>query len=90
MTKPDTTTDQTKPKGVADLMEITGLSRNSVVAGIKAGELPGYKVGSVYRVPAEAFERFRRGEWQPHPRRLFPEGVHALPTKDDMLKKRGA
>ena len=62
-------------KTVADLMRVTGLGRDTVRAAIRTGELPGYKVGRQYRVPAEAFDEFCKGRWVPQPRPLSPEPI---------------
>lgn len=67
-----------KPHTVADLMRVTGLCDVTVRAAIRTGELPGYQVGKKYVVPAEAFDRFCRGEWTPSPRPLFAEPIKPL------------
>lgn len=72
-----------------DLKELTGLGINSVYAGIKTGELPGYYVGSRVVIPDEAFEAFKRGEWVPKPRPYFANPVRALPQPEDLLKRVG-
>lgn len=60
------------PRTVADLMAVTGLSKNSVYAAIKTGQLPGYHIGKRVVIPGEAFEAFCRGEWQPAPKPMAP------------------
>lgn len=52
------------PATVEELCIATGLSRPSVVKGIKAGQLPGYKVGNIWVIPRDAFDAFSRGEWR--------------------------
>lgn len=64
-----------KPRTYQDLMAVTGLGRNAVKAAIRTGELPGYKIGSRYVIPADAFDAFCRGEWTPKPRPLFSEPI---------------
>jgi excisionase family DNA binding protein len=61
-------------------MRVCGLGRETVRAAIRTGELPGYQIGKKYVVPAEAFDRFCRGDWQPAPRPLSPEPIKPLPT----------
>lgn len=63
------------PKTVADLMDVTGLGRDSVRAAIRTGELPGHYVAGRYVIPGEAFDRFCRGEWVPQVRPVFTEPV---------------
>jgi hypothetical protein len=83
--------DQTPqpPKGVPDLMAATGLGRDLVKAAILSGELPGHKIGNRYVVPAEAFERFCRGEWVPTYRPVFTERIKptAKPKPADFRKR---
>lgn len=54
-----------KPYAISDLMLVTGWGRDKVKRCIREGLLPGYVEGRTYTVPAEAFERFVRGEWRP-------------------------
>lgn len=67
-------------KSVKDLMVLTGIGRDSVYAGIRCGELPGYYVGKRVVIPEEAFERFARGEWTPTPRPYFAQPVTPIVT----------
>lgn len=81
------------PKGVPDLMAATGLGRDLVKAAILSGELPGHKIGNRYIVPAEAFERFCRGEWVAQHRPVFTEPIKPKPTPidpADFRKRRSA
>lgn len=71
-------THEQSPKTVHDLMQVTGLGRESVKAGIRTGELPGHKVGSRYVVPHEAFTAFCEGRWTPNPRPYFREAVKPI------------
>lgn len=57
---------------VTDLCKITGLSRASVQEGIRRGELPGYKVGTRYVIPGEAFRALYEGRWMPQVRDEIP------------------
>lgn len=63
------------PRTVADLMRVTGLGRETVRTCIRTGELPGYHARGRYTVPAEAFDRFCRGEWVPQHRPVFTEHI---------------
>lgn len=64
------------PRRVADLVTVTGLSRNSVYTAIRLGQLPGFFVGKRVVIPADAFDAFCRGDWQPQPRPIAP--IHPL------------
>lgn len=75
------------PKGVTDLMRVTGLGRDLVKAAIRSGELPGYHVGSRYVVPADAFAAFCRGEWQARPHPIFPHPIKPLPQPEQLIRK---
>lgn len=44
-----------------ELAERWSMDRETVVNRIRAGELPGFKVGRRYRVPAEAVEAVEAG-----------------------------
>lgn len=47
---------------VADVCEVTGLSRNSVYRGIRHGEIPSLKVGARYILPRPMIDAWlRRG-----------------------------
>lgn len=63
--------------GYEDLMRVTDKCRQTVCKAIREGQLPGYKVGRSYVVPADAFEAFCRGEWEPRP--YVPERITAKP-----------
>lgn len=77
----NTSDDLRPPRTVDDLCRVTGLGKDSVRACIRTGELPGVYVqpGSDargrYVVPAEAFDRFVRGEWRPDPRPVFTHDI---------------
>ena len=43
---------------IADLVVRIGLSRNSVYAGIRRGEIPSLKVGSRYILPRASIDRW--------------------------------
>jgi excisionase family DNA binding protein len=73
----------------ADLERVTALSRDVVRAAILTGELPGYKIGAQYRIPAQAFRDFCAGTWVPRPRKQFAEPLHALPEPADLIKRVG-
>lgn len=90
-------TNQTTPaaKTVSDLMDVTGLGRDTVRAAIRTGSLPGYYVRTdeahdrgKYVVPGEAFERFCKGEWQPTHRPVFTEAIRPLPQASDLIQRR--
>lgn len=70
-----------------DLRAITGLGRETIKALIRAGELPGYKLGSRYVIPAAAFEAFCRGEWQANPHPILPEPIQAKPQFLHSMKR---
>jgi len=72
------TDDRDRPKGVKDLMAVTGLCRPTVCAAIRTGELPGYKVGERYVIPHQAFEDFIHGRWIPMHRHIFSEPIRPL------------
>lgn len=73
------------PKTVRDLVAVTGLCKESIYAGIKTGEVPGYYIGGRVTVPDEAFEDFVHGRWSPKPRPLFPNGITANPQVNATL-----
>jgi excisionase family DNA binding protein len=77
-------------KFVADLMRVTGLGRDTCRAAIRTGELPGYKVGRKYVIPAEAFDRFCKVDWQPQPGPLFREPIKPLPNLVHRRSQEGA
>jgi len=82
------------PKTVADLMTVTGLGRDTVRAAIRTGALPGYYVQSNpgnrghYVIPADAFEAFCNGTWQPQLRPIVPQPIRPLPQPTDFVKQR--
>lgn len=45
-----------------EIQRRTGLGRDAVRQAIKAGQLPGYKIGGRYVVPRVWFERWMAGE----------------------------
>ena len=51
------------PYSDRDLARVLGWGRDKVRRCMRDGTLPGYVDGRTYSVPAEAFERFCRGEW---------------------------
>lgn len=76
------------PKNVRDLIAVTGLCKETIYAGIRTGELPGYRVGSTYTIPDEAFEDFIHGRWVPKPRPYFAEPVKPLPQAADFIHRK--
>lgn len=66
------------PRPLADLIVASGLSRDTVKALIRAGQLPGYKAGRKYVIPADAFDAWCRGEWEPRPTPVAPRPVALL------------
>lgn len=60
-------------KGVRDLMEVTGWSRGTVLAALRAGRLPGYLSagGGKWTVPDEIFARVAAGTWRPPERQTI-------------------
>lgn len=76
------------PRTYQDLMTVTGLSRETVKAAIRTGELPGYKVGERYVVPAEAFDAFCAGTWVPNPRPIFPAGITPIAQPASLIVSR--
>jgi len=88
------TLEPTTPKTVADLMEVTGLGRDSVRAAIRTGSLPGYYVMSdgrdrgVYVIPGDAFEDFKHGRWVATHRPIFTEPITPLPQPEDLMRRR--
>jgi excisionase family DNA binding protein len=73
-----------------DLERATGLSRDVVRAAILAGELPGYKVGNQYRIPAKAFRDFCAGLWVPQPRRVLRQPATRKPVPSDFVHTKPA
>lgn len=67
------------PKTVADLVRVTGLNKDTIKACIRTGTLPGYYTGTRYVIPAEAFDRFCRGEWIAQHRPVFSEPIRPIP-----------
>ncbi len=72
------------PRPLADLITASGLSRDTVKALIRTGQLPGYKAGRKYVIPADAFDAWCRGEWQPRPVEIAPV------TPVTLLHRKGA
>ncbi len=82
-------------KSLEDLMRATGPSRDLCKSGILSGQLPGYKVGTRWTIPADAFDDLCRGRWVPHHRTFVevvtpPSESDTPPTAPDFIKKRGA
>lgn len=71
-----------------DLERATGLSRDVVRAAILAGELPGYKIGNQYRIPAQAYRDFCTGRWAPVPRRILRSPATPRPVASDFIQSR--
>jgi excisionase family DNA binding protein len=78
-------TDSTPKRGYMDLVEATGLNRETVKAYIRSGQLPGYVVGRSYIVPAEAFDDFIHGRWEP---RVRPVKVEPIKPKDFIRQRK--
>lgn len=71
-----------------DLVRLTGASRNFCKEMIRAGKLPGEKIGELYVVPDLALHLWRLGMWQPQNQPLDPPStrvpvpmVHSVPSK---------
>ena len=86
-------TSTSAPRTVADLAAVTGLNEATVRAYIRAGALPGYycqmpgsKKGT-FVIPAEAFDRFVRGEWVAAPR---PVPVVETAERPTMIRRRAS
>lgn len=77
-------------RGWQDLVAVTGLGEDSIKAGIISGELPGYRVGKSYVIPADAFDAFCEGRWVPQPRRVFSEPVQPLTTPEFIHRRRAS
>lgn len=77
-----TVRDPRKPYTVADLMEVTGWSRNTVYAAMQAGTLPGYQSGpgGKYFVPPEAFRALCAGKWRSQPREITVTNISPIRT----------
>jgi excisionase family DNA binding protein len=52
--------------------ERIGLCERSVRRGIVRGEIPGYRVGKRYLVPALAFDEYLHGRWIPQTKASAP------------------
>lgn len=74
-------------KTVRDLMDLTGLSRPTVIKGMTSGELPGYRVGTALFCPDDGYELLKTNQWVPRSRRTVLNPVHALPQPSDLIKK---
>lgn len=77
------------PKSLDELLAIVGVDRDVATAAILAGELPGYKVGRRWVIPAAAFEDFRHGRWIPRPRPILAQ-PQPLPEPTDFIRRKGA
>ena len=58
---------------VQEVAAILRRSENSIIAAINNGELPGKKLGRVYRIPKVTFDRWLFA-FDEKPRRRSPEG----------------
>ncbi len=76
-------------KTVRDLMDLTGLTRPTVIKGMTSGELPGYRVGTALFCTDHAYELLKTNQWVPRPRRTSPDLMHALPQPSDLIKRVG-
>lgn len=74
--------------GVPELMRASGLGEDAVRAAILTGQLPGYKIGSRFVCPREAFDAFCAGRWVPVPKPL-PE-IRPIRQATEFLAKRKA
>jgi excisionase family DNA binding protein len=74
-------------KNVRDLAAVLGCGYTAAVSAIESGQAPGYKVGKSWRIPDDAFEAFKRGEWKPQPIRI--EIVHPV-TPGSLVQRREA
>lgn len=74
------------PKTVDDLVRVSGLGKDLVKAAMCSGELPGYRVGTRYLCPAEAFDDFLHGRWKPIPRPVLAEPATPLPQPTDLIR----
>ena len=55
-------------KTVADLMNVTGWAKCTVLAALREGRLPGYQSsgkGGRWTVPDDAFRKLEAGTWRP-------------------------
>ena len=60
-----------------EVAERLGVSPDTVMRRIHAGDLPALRVSErVYRIPIAAFEQWERG-WQPRPRRVVVTATDA-------------
>lgn len=82
-----------KPRTVADLCAVTGLSANTVRAYITAGLLPGYactmpgSTKATYIIPATAYADFCAGRWVPTPR---PVPAVAVPERIELIRRKAS
>lgn len=56
--------DKRPPATVQDLMDVTGLGRESVKLAIREGWLPGQKLCGKYVIPAGEFDAYVAGTWE--------------------------
>lgn len=71
-----------------DAANSMGCCVRTITRMIKAGELPGYRIGKTFRIPLDAWAAVKRGEWEPLPKRVIVE-VPGMPAPE-MLHKRKA
>jgi excisionase family DNA binding protein len=45
--------------------EELGVCVRTVIKMIKAGQLPGFQAGRQFRIPVDAWQKFKAGEWRP-------------------------
>jgi excisionase family DNA binding protein len=84
MTKPRIQPQKDEFLYATDVAFSMGVCVRTVTRLIRAGKLPGYQIGTSYRIPVPAWESYKRGEWQPLPERPAP-----MPAPE-MLRKRKA
>ena len=50
---------------VAEVSEILRIGEKTIRDLLRAGELPGVKIGKAWRIPEDALKKYIRGEWKP-------------------------
>jgi excisionase family DNA binding protein len=71
-----------------ELAAVTGLSEPTVKTAIRMGWLPGQKIGKLYVIPREAFNRYCAGTWVPMPKAIDPMPKQPQPT--NFIRRKGA